>query len=116
MPAAQIVPRRRALLIILDGFGLNPSKENNAVVEAHTPRLDDYFAHHAHSALEASGRAVGLPDGQMGNSEVGHLTLGAGQIVRQDLVRIDDAVEDGSFARNEALTAAMAAARGVLSL
>lgn len=111
MSAAQIVPRRRALLIILDGFGLNPSKENNAVVEAHTPRLDDYFAHHAHTALEASGRAVGLPDGQMGNSEVGHLTLGAGQIVRQDLVRIDDAVEDGSFARNEALTAAMATAR-----
>ncbi|MEJ2480221.1 MAG: 2,3-bisphosphoglycerate-independent phosphoglycerate mutase [Acidihalobacter sp.] len=111
MSAAQIVPRRRALLVILDGFGLNPSKENNAVVEAHTPRLDDYFARHAHTALEASGRAVGLPDGQMGNSEVGHLTLGAGQIVRQDLVRIDDAIEDGSFAHNEALTAAVAAAR-----
>ncbi|MEJ2630192.1 MAG: 2,3-bisphosphoglycerate-independent phosphoglycerate mutase [Acidihalobacter sp.] len=111
MSAEQIVPRRRALLVILDGFGLNPSKENNAVVEAHTPRLDDYFAHHAHTALEASGRAVGLPEGQMGNSEVGHLTLGAGQIVRQDLVRIDDAVADGSFARNEALTAAVAAAR-----
>ncbi|APZ43618.1 2,3-bisphosphoglycerate-independent phosphoglycerate mutase [Acidihalobacter ferrooxydans] len=113
MSAAPVVPRRRSLLVILDGFGLNPSKENNAVFEAHTPRLDAYFSRHAHAALEASGRAVGLPDGQMGNSEVGHLTLGAGQIVRQDLVRIDDAVADGSMASNPALTEAIAAAKSL---
>ncbi len=104
-------PRRRAILIILDGFGLNPSKINNAVHEADTPRLDEYFAHYPHTVLEASGRAVGLPVGQMGNSEVGHLTLGCGSIVRQDLVRIDDAIADSSFFENPALLAAVRAAK-----
>lgn len=104
------VPRRRALLVILDGFGLNPSKENNAVCEASTPRLDAYFSHYPHAALEASGRAVGLPDGQMGNSEVGHITLGSGMIVRQDLVRIDDAIADGQFRVNPVLVRAVKAA------
>lgn len=98
--------RRPTVLIILDGFGCNPSKSHNAVHEARTPRLDEYFAHHPHTTLAASGRAVGLPEGQMGNSEVGHLTLGCGSIVRQDLVRIDDAVADGSFFENRALVAA----------
>lgn len=98
--------RRPTLLIILDGFGLNPSKLNNAVVLAKTPRLDEYFAKYGHTALDASGRSVGLPKGQMGNSEVGHLTLGCGSVIRQDLVRIDDAIEEGSFARNKALRAA----------
>ena len=100
------VPRRKALLIILDGFGHNPSKIHNAVHEADTPRLDEYFSRYPHTVLEASGRAVGLPDGQMGNSEVGHLTLGCGSIVRQDLVRIDDSIDDGSFYENSALVAA----------
>lgn len=94
------VPRRKTVLIILDGFGLNPSKINNAVYETPTPKLDAYFAKYAHTAIEASGRAVGLPVGQMGNSEVGHLTLGCGCIIRQDLVRIDDAIADGSFFTN----------------
>ena len=105
------VPRRKALLIILDGFGHNPSKIHNAVHEADTPRLDEYFSRYPHTVLEASGRAVGLPDGQMGNSEVGHLTLGCGSIVRQDLVRIDDSIDDGSFYENSALVAAAQAAR-----
>ena len=74
------VPRRPVVLVILDGFGVNPSKRNNGVVEARTPRLDAYFARYPHTTLAASGHAVGLPDGQMGNSEVGHLTLGAGDI------------------------------------
>ena len=103
--------RRPAVLIILDGFGINPSRRNNAVCEAKTPRLDEYFSSYPHAVLEASGAAVGLPDGQMGNSEVGHMTLGCGSIVRQDLVRIDDAVANGSFAKNHALIAAAEAAR-----
>ncbi|MDD3608986.1 MAG: 2,3-bisphosphoglycerate-independent phosphoglycerate mutase [Halothiobacillaceae bacterium] len=93
MPA----PRRPVVLVIMDGVGVNPSRENNAVALAHTPRLDDLFSRYPHTVIEASGRACGLPDGQMGNSEVGHLTLGCGDINRQDLVRIDDAILDGSF-------------------
>ncbi|MEW6445690.1 MAG: 2,3-bisphosphoglycerate-independent phosphoglycerate mutase [Pseudomonadota bacterium] len=97
MPNSSIAPRRPVILIILDGVGVNPSRENNAVALAHTPRLDQFMSRHPHTVLEASGRACGLPDGQMGNSEVGHLTLGCGDIHRQDLVRIDDAIADGSF-------------------
>ncbi len=97
------VPRRKTLLVILDGFGMNPAKVNNAVYEADTPRLDEYFARYAHTTLEASGRAVGLPVGQFGNSEVGHTILGCGSIVRQDLVRINDAISDGSFFHNTVL-------------
>ncbi len=78
MPNISGVPRRPVILLILDGFGVNPSKRNNAVAEAETPNLDAYFARYPHTLLQASGAAVGLPDGQMGNSEVGHLTLGAG--------------------------------------
>ncbi len=100
-------PRRPTLLVILDGFGVNPSRAHNAVALAHTPRLDAYFAHHAHTVLQASGQAVGLPNGQMGNSEVGHLTLGSGCILRQSLVRIDDAIADGEFFLNPALTRAV---------
>ncbi|WP_078119179.1 2,3-bisphosphoglycerate-independent phosphoglycerate mutase [Thiosocius teredinicola] len=101
------VPRRPVLLVILDGFGINPGRLNNAVAAAHTPNLDAYFSRYSHTALHASGPAVGLPDGQMGNSEVGHLTLGCGSIVRQDVVRIDDAIANGEFARNPALTQAV---------
>ncbi len=91
------VPRCPTLLVILDGFGVNPSKMNNAVHEAHTPNLDHYFGHNPHITLTASGRAVGLPKGQMGNSEVGHFTIGCGDIQMQALVRINDAIEDGTF-------------------
>jgi 2,3-bisphosphoglycerate-independent phosphoglycerate mutase len=104
-------PRCPTLLVIMDGVGINPSKINNAFHEARTPRLDAYLSTHSHTLLEACGRAVGLPDGQMGNSEVGHLTLGCGTVVRQDLVRIDDAISDGSFFENAALNAAVNAAR-----
>lgn len=100
-------PRRKTILVILDGFGLNPSKKYNAVHEANTPRLDEYFGSYAHTAIEASGLAVGLPVGQMGNSEVGHQTLGCGSITRQDLVRINDAIEDGTFFENSALLEAI---------
>ncbi|MFP4602111.1 MAG: 2,3-bisphosphoglycerate-independent phosphoglycerate mutase [Halochromatium sp.] len=97
------LPRRPVVLIILDGFGTNPSKANNAVTLASTPNLDRLFAHHAHTLLQASARAVGLPEGQMGNSEVGHMTLGSGCVVRQDLVLIDDAIADRSFFDNQVL-------------
>ena len=79
---------RPVLLAIFDGFGLNPSRAHNAWALAHTPHLDHYFASYPHTVLQASGRAVGLPDGQFGNSEVGHLTLGAGRVLEQDLVSI----------------------------
>jgi 2,3-bisphosphoglycerate-independent phosphoglycerate mutase len=105
------LPRHPTLLIILDGFGVNPSRLFNGVVQARTPRLDEYFARYPHTLLQASGRAVGLPDGQMGNSEVGHMTIGCGQILRQDLVHIDEAINDSSFFSNPALLAAVEAAR-----
>ncbi len=104
-------PRRKALLIIMDGVGHNPSKLDNAVALASTPNLDRIYASTPTTVIEASGRAVGLPDGQMGNSEVGHLTLGAGRVLKQDLVKISDAIDDGSFFDNEALVAAVKSAR-----
>ncbi len=107
MPEARPVPRNPTVLIILDGFGLNPSKINNAVIEAHTPNLDRYFSTNSHTALEASGHGVGLPIGQMGNSEVGHMTIGCGSVIRQDLVRIDKAIEDESFFENAAFLSAL---------
>lgn len=108
------IPRRPVVLVILDGFGINPSKRNNAVAEAETPNLDDYFSRYPHTTLNVSGDAVGLPDSQMGNSEVGHLTLGSGNIIRQDLVRINDAISSGEFYSNTAFNNAAieAAVRG----
>ena len=88
------------LLVIFDGFGLNPSRVHNAWALARTPHLDHYFSSWPHSALQASGRAVGLPDGQFGNSEVGHLTLGSGRILEQELLRIINAIYDGELSRN----------------
>jgi len=111
MPESRSVPRRPALLVILDGFGLNPSRINNAVIEASTPNLDRYFSSQPHVALEASGIGVGLPIGQMGNSEVGHMTIGCGTIIKQDLVRIDDSLEDESFYSNPAFLAAIKGAQ-----
>jgi len=92
-------------LVILDGWGLNDSFVGNAVRQAQTPVMDGLLARWPHASLSASGRDVGLPDGQMGNSEVGHLNIGAGRIVYQDLTRISLAIEDGSFFSNPALSA-----------
>lgn len=97
-------------LIVLDGWGLAPPGPGNAVELADTPVFDDLHERYPHATLRTSGRDVGLPEGQMGNSEVGHLNLGAGAIVNQDLTRIDIAIEDGSFAANDALGAACTAA------
>jgi 2,3-bisphosphoglycerate-independent phosphoglycerate mutase len=105
------VPVPSLCLIVLDGWGLAPDGPGNAVSQADTPVFDELWERYPHTTLSASGRDVGLPDGQMGNSEVGHLNLGAGAIVKQDLSRIDDAIADGSFFDNEALRAACDAAR-----
>ena len=98
-------------LIIMDGFGLRHETEGNAVAAAATPRLEQFFQEFAHTELFASGLDVGLPAGQMGNSEVGHTNIGAGRVVFQDLPRISKAIDDGSFFENPAYVRAMDACR-----
>ncbi|MBL8805757.1 MAG: 2,3-bisphosphoglycerate-independent phosphoglycerate mutase [Rhodospirillales bacterium] len=100
--------RRPVVLCVLDGFGHRAERADNAILLARTPNLDRFRAAHPPAFLEASERHVGLPKGQMGNSEVGHMNLGAGRVVMQDLVRIDAAIEDGSLAREAALAAFVA--------
>jgi 2,3-bisphosphoglycerate-independent phosphoglycerate mutase len=99
-------------LVVLDGWGLADPGPGNAVDLARTPVFDALWGDWPHTTLAASGRAVGLPDGQMGNSEVGHTNLGAGRVVRQDLVRIDDDIETGEFAQNPVFGAAFQRAQG----
>ncbi|MEJ2525876.1 MAG: 2,3-bisphosphoglycerate-independent phosphoglycerate mutase [Desulfuromonadales bacterium] len=94
-------------LIILDGWGINESCDNNAVCQARTPRLDALMQSYPTSWLDASGLDVGLPQGQMGNSEVGHLNIGAGRVVYQDLTRISHSIEEGDFFENPAFTEAL---------
>ena len=100
MAQASVSP---VVLIILDGWGYREEKDGNAIAQAKTPVMDSLWAVYPRTLIKTSGRAVGLPDGQMGNSEVGHLNLGAGRVVPQELVRISDAVEDGSLLSNRAL-------------
>ena len=99
-------------LIIMDGYGINPNTEGNAIVAAKKPHLDKLLAEYPHSQLSASGLDVGLPDGQMGNSEVGHTNIGAGRVVYQPLTRITKAFEDGEAEKNPALKGAMDNAKG----
>ncbi len=99
---------RPVVLCILDGWGHRESCENNAICEGPTPNLDRLLREEPHALVDASEGEVGLPSGQMGNSEVGHMNLGAGRVVMQDLPRIDAAVADGSFAKNPVLTEAIA--------
>jgi 2,3-bisphosphoglycerate-independent phosphoglycerate mutase len=94
-------------LVILDGFGLAPDGPGNAVSIAKTPTFDGLWERFPHAQLIACGPAVGLPEGQMGNSEVGHMNLGAGAVVKQDLMRIDEAAADGSIARTDAIQRAL---------
>jgi 2,3-bisphosphoglycerate-independent phosphoglycerate mutase len=102
------LPRRHPLvaLIILDGWGCAPPGPGNAVELAETPNFDRLWQAYPHTTLEASGEAVGLPPGQMGNSEVGHLTIGSGRVLFQDLMRVNKSIEDGSFFENPALKSA----------
>lgn len=99
--------KKPVALVILDGFGISDNVEGNAVKAAHKPNYDRYFNNYPHGELGASGLSVGLPEGQMGNSEVGHLNIGAGRIVYQQLTRITKSIEDGDFAENEALKKAV---------
>lgn len=99
--------KKPVVLMILDGWGYNPNCDNNAACMANTPVLDSLLEKYPNTLIGASGQDVGLPDGQMGNSEVGHLNLGAGRIVYQDLTRISLAIEDGSLFENRVLTTAL---------
>src|SRR2546423_468080 len=100
-------PRARPVaLIVLDGWGYRPQTDGNAIALANTPTWDSIWSRGSRTLLEASGLRVGLPKGQMGNSEVGHLNLGAGRVVMQDLVRISSAISDGTFYTNSALLGA----------
>jgi 2,3-bisphosphoglycerate-independent phosphoglycerate mutase len=98
------------MLMILDGWGIRPAGPGNAVCLARTPHLDNLLSQYPHTQLQTSGKAVGLPDGIMGNSEVGHLNLGAGRVVYKDLTRIDLAIEDGSFFENTEINKAVQSA------
>ena len=95
--------KQPVMLMILDGWGVAPASNVNAATLAQTPNLDRYFAEFPHTTLEASGMEVGLPEGQIGNSEVGHLNIGAGRIIYQSLTRITKAIKDGDFFNNEVL-------------
>ena len=99
--------KKPVVLMILDGWGIAPASPTNAVTRARTPHLDYYFKRYPHAQLKCSGEAVGLPEGQMGNSEVGHLSIGSGRIIYQSLTRISRAVKDGSLETNPVLVKAM---------
>ncbi len=99
--------KKPLILIIMDGFGINPDAYGNAIKAAKTPHLSQIFAENPFTTIGASGMDVGLPEGQMGNSEVGHTNIGAGRVVYQELTRITKAIREGSFFDNEALNAAM---------
>ncbi|NLI61024.1 MAG: 2,3-bisphosphoglycerate-independent phosphoglycerate mutase [Clostridiales bacterium] len=99
--------KKLTALVIMDGFGLSDAKEGNAVDQARTPNFDKYWNEYPHGQIHASGLDVGLPEGQMGNSEVGHLNLGAGRIVYQDYTRVSKAIEDGIFFNNQAFLKAI---------
>ena len=104
-------PRRTGLLIVLDGFGYSPAIDGNAIAAATTPTWDALWANAPHTLISSSGVDVGLPSGQMGNSEVGHMNLGAGRVVYQDLTRISLAIENGEFAGNAVINGAIDAAK-----
>jgi 2,3-bisphosphoglycerate-independent phosphoglycerate mutase len=109
-------PRRTGLLIVLDGFGYSAATEGNAIAAAHSPTWDTLWSDAPHTLISGSGQDVGLPSGQMGNSEVGHMNLGAGRVVYQDLTRISLAIETGEFAANPVINRAVDAARNGAAL
>ncbi len=110
-PGPTDTPVPSVALIILDGWGIAPPGPGNAIGQADTSNFDALWEAYPHTTLSTSGPDVGLPEGQMGNSEVGHMNLGAGAVVKQDLMRIDESIADGTFFENEALRAACAHAR-----
>src|SRR3990167_2883987 len=101
---------RPMILIILDGFGHSEAHDHNAIYHARTPHLDKFWQNCTHTLISGSGEGVGLPDDQMGNSEVGHLNLGAGRVVYQEFTRISKAIKEGDFFYNPVLTKAIESA------
>ena len=99
--------QKPVVLMVLDGYGLNDKVEGNAIAQAKTPVMDKLMAEYPFVKGNASGLAVGLPDGQMGNSEVGHMNIGAGRVIYQELTRISKSIDDGDFFENEELLAAI---------
>lgn len=99
--------KKPVVLIILDGFGIAPDENGNAVIGADTPYIDSLFAQWPHTEILCYGEAVGLPEGQMGNSEVGHLNLGSGRVIYQDITRISKAIRDGELPKNQAIMGAI---------
>ena len=95
------------VLLILDGWGQREDQADNAILNANTPTWDRLVSEHPHTLVSTSGLAVGLPEGQMGNSEVGHMSLGSGRVVYQNITRIDKAISDGDFFNNDAYAAAI---------
>ena len=89
--------QKSIVLIIRDGWGINPNPDHNAVINAHTPNTDSLLKEYPNTILDASGKSVGLPDGYQGSSEVGHLNMGAGRIVEQEMTKIMSDIQDGSF-------------------
>lgn len=106
-----LVPNNKTILIVMDGWGLNPNSSNNAIAQATTPFYDSLWNKYANSQLLTHGEFVGLPDGQMGNSEVGHMNLGAGRVVYQDLMKISKSIKDGDFFDHSVLKNAFAKAK-----
>ncbi|MBI1819152.1 MAG: 2,3-bisphosphoglycerate-independent phosphoglycerate mutase, partial [Nitrospirae bacterium] len=102
-----MVKRPPVLLIILDGWGINPDPVSNAIEQAHLPFYTSLLKKFPHCRIMTSGESVGLPDGQMGNSEVGHLNIGAGRIIYQELLKINKSINDGSFFKNNAFSSLM---------
>ena len=112
-PGPDALPAKSCVLVVLDGWGIAPDGPGNAISLADTPVFDELSSTYPHAQLIAGGRAVGLPEGQMGNSEVGHMNLGAGAVVMQDLTRIDDAAVSGGFASNPVMREAFSGAERV---
>ncbi len=103
--------KKKTLLMILDGWGIGNKSKADVIYHAETPNMDRLVENYPHSKLQTSGENVGLPDGQMGNSEVGHMNIGAGRIIFQDFVRINNAVQDDSIMRNPKLVEAFTYAK-----
>ena len=99
--------KQTKLLIILDGWGHSDSTDNNAIAIAKTPNWDHFLNNYPHTLISTSGNSVGLPLGQMGNSEVGHLTIGSGRIIEQDFTRIQNDIDSGEFYKNASLCAVL---------
>ena len=103
-------PKKPLVLLILDGWGYREEQQHNAIAQANTPVMDALWQQYPHTLISGSGLDVGLPDGQMGNSEVGHVNLGSGRVVYQDFTRITKAIADGDFYQNPVLVQAVDAA------